>query len=129
MLFAGHTGQPQELPKAIGVDEEEEGVGYSARYVGSFVFLFLRITSHHAILTDDGMNDDSERAKSKYEKPGKRAPIKSRQWIMKKKETQRCALVVVNAVPRPDSLSVCRKQGKKVVEDSKYTGRRRPHAF
>ena len=33
VLFAGSTGQPQEMPKAMGVDEENETVPYSARYI------------------------------------------------------------------------------------------------
>jgi hypothetical protein len=50
-----------------------------------------------------------QRAPKKYQQK-ERASVKSREWIMHKKER-------------------LRKQGKKVVADSKYTGRRRPAGF
>ncbi len=79
-LFAGATNQ--ELPKAVGVDEAgEDTVKYANR----------------------------DRAPKKYQQK-ERSGVKSREWIMHKKDRQR-------------------KQGKKVVADSKYTGRRRPAGF
>lgn len=83
-LFSGPSNDYQ-LPKAVGVDEESDeqtGVIYSG-------------------------NKKKPEKRARKGKKGQRAPIKSRDWVQKKKERQR-------------------KQGKEVKNDSKYTARRRP---
>jgi len=85
VLFAG-AGSRFDLPQPLGVDtpisEESQRVDNSKR-----------------------------RRKEKKGKKGEpREPIKSRNWILNKKERQR-------------------RQGKEVRADNKYTGRRRPMAF
>eukprot|EP01099_Mayorella_cantabrigiensis_P007798 TRINITY_DN7068_c0_g1_i1.p1 TRINITY_DN7068_c0_g1~~TRINITY_DN7068_c0_g1_i1.p1 ORF type:complete len:299 (-),score=76.18 TRINITY_DN7068_c0_g1_i1:91-948(-) len=85
-LFNGPSNE-YTLPKAVGTDEEQpnDGVIYSG-------------------------TKKRKTERRKKGKAGERAPVKSRDWVMKKKERQR-------------------KQGREVKNDSKYTARRRPTPF
>jgi len=83
-LIAGEPDEAAEMPKAKG----EEGVGNTIGY-----------EAHR-----------QKRKKGKFKHGKERIPVKSRDWVLRKKERQR-------------------KQGRQVKRDSKFTGRRRPGGF
>ncbi|GAB5371862.1 hypothetical protein AAMO2058_001616300 [Amorphochlora amoebiformis] len=102
-LFAGETSDKLVMPEPLAakaMDEEElkSASGAIDQKTGQ---------SQDTILFGGRSKEKRKRIKGKK---GKRLPVKSRQWILRKKES-------------------ARKAGKKTYEDSKYTARRRRPRF
>lgn len=90
-MFAGTPSDVPQLPRGLTGDEEVSGSEDEGEKVGQVAY--------------GGRGDRSRAPKGKKQRDG----VKSRDWILAKKERQR-------------------KQGREVRPDSKYTGRSRgPH--
>ena len=95
------TGGQQPLPAALGVDSREEVPNQVAFSQKRFFIHFFKAITHLHYLSNFVCRDRMKQLRN-----GK-APKKSRDWILEKKERRR-------------------RQGKETRDDSKFTGRKRP---
>lgn len=98
VLFTGSQSNFQ-MPQALGTDEES--LQNQIAYGGSESSYQVLVTHNSTLLFYDKYRQTTQKSKGK-----KRASVKSRDWVVEKKERQR-------------------RQGREVRPDSKYTGRKR----